>query len=230
MTELLGTPVGAVTLTVAAYLAAVRLQQRAGGSALLNPVLLAIAAVAGVLALADVDYADYFRGAQPVHLLLGPATVALAVPLHRQAAALRREAAPVLVAVVVGSLTAALTAVVVAEALGASRATVLSLAPKSATTPVSIAVAEEIGGLPPLTAALTILTGILGAVAGPWLLRRVGLRDERATGLALGTASHGIGTARAVQLGGRVTAYAGLGLALGAIVTAVLVPVIVRVL
>lgn len=230
MTGLLATPAGAVALTLAAYRLALLLQRRAGGTALLHPVLVAIALVGTVLAVAGVDYRDYFAGAQPLHLLLGPATVALAVPLHRQAATLRREALPVLAAVLTGAVVAATTGIVTARLLGGSGDVVRSLAPKSATTPVSLAVSAQVGGVPALTAVLTILTGVLGAVVGPALLHRLRLRDPRATGLALGTASHGIGTARAVELGEVQTAYSGLGLALGALATALVVPLLVRLL
>ena len=219
-------PLYGVTVTLVAYQAAGWLHRRTGRHALLNPVLVSIALVSAVLALTGTDYDTYFSGAQPVHLLLGPATVALAVPLSRHLPALRRQAGPLLGAIVIGSLTATLSAVLIAEALGATDATVLSLAPKSATTPVSIGVAAQIGGQPSLTAVFTILTGIVGAICAAAVLDRARVRDPRARGLAIGVASHGIGTARALQDDPVTGAYAGLGLATNALATAVLVPVL----
>jgi putative effector of murein hydrolase len=216
--------------TVAAYSLAVAVSDRLGRPALLNPVLVAIALVAAVLALTGTEYDDYFAAAQPLHVLLGPATVALAVPLHRQRARIRAALLPLaagLVAGVVGSVGAAL---LVPRLLGAPDVVVLSLGPKSATTPVAIGLAEQVGGLPSLAAALAILTGIGGAVAGPRLLDLCRVRDPAARGFAMGVASHGIGTARALQDGEQQGAFAGLGLGLGALATVVVLPLLVLLL
>jgi putative effector of murein hydrolase len=133
-----------------------------------------------------------------------------------------------MVALVIGSVTAALSAMVIAAHLGAGRQIVLSLAPKSVTAPIAMGIAEQIGGLPSLTAALVILTGITGAVFGTLILDRLGVKDPRARGLALGTASHGIGTARALQESETAGAFSGLAMGLNGVVTALLVPVLVR--
>jgi predicted murein hydrolase (TIGR00659 family) len=219
-----------LTLTVVAYAAADALQRRLGRHAAANPVLVSVAILLAVLAASGTPYPAYFEGAQFVHFLLGPATVALAVPLHRELGRVRARALPLGVALVAGSSVAALSAVGVAAAMGASRDTLMSLAPKSATTPVAMGIAEKLGGLPSLTAALVILTGILGAVIGPAVLRLARVRDEAATGFAMGVASHGIGTARAFQLGERAGAFSGLGMGLNALVTALLLPALARLL
>ena len=212
-----------LALTVVAYAAADALARRAR-HAVVNPVLLAVGILLAVLLATGTPYEDFFEGAQFVHFLLGPATVALAVPLQRELRRARALAVPLTVALVAGSTAAAVTAVSVARLLGASRATLVSLAPKSTTTPVAMGIAEKLGGLPSLTAALVILTGILGAMIGPWLLRLVRVRDPAARGFALGVASHGIGTARAFQLGEREGAFSGLAMGLNALLTALLVP------
>lgn len=219
-----------LTLTIVVYVGADWLHRRLGRHALANPVLVAVLVLLAVLVASDTPYAAYFDGAQFVHFLLGPATVALAVPLHRELRQGRARAVPLTVALVAGSTTAVVTAVGTALLLGASRATVLSLAPKSATTPVAMGIAEKIGGLPSLTAALVILTGILGAVGGSAVLRLARVRDPVATGLAFGVASHGIGTARAFQIDERAGAFSGLGMGLNALVTALLLPLLVRLL
>jgi putative effector of murein hydrolase len=152
--------------------------------------------------------------------------VALAVPLLSQWKRVRRSVLPMAAALVAGTLTAVVSAVGIAMILGASRESVLSLAPKSVTTPIAMGIAELTGGLPSLTAVLVILTGILGAVAGTGVLRLVGVVDPKATGFAMGLASHGIGTARALELGEIQGAFAGLAMGLNGLLTAVLLPLI----
>ena len=217
-----------LTATLAAYQGGLWVYRRSGGRPLLNPVLLAIVLLAALLLVTGSDYRDYFSGAQFVHFLLGPATVALAVPLYRQFHRVRRAALPLGVAIVVGSLTAALSAMGVAWLLGASRETLLSLAPKSVTTPVAMGIAEQIGGLPSLTAVLVILTGILGAAMGGLILRLVRVGDPRAQGLGLGLAAHGIGTAQAFQMGEVAGAFSSLAMGLNALATALMLPLLLH--
>ena len=161
-----------------------------------------------------------------MHFLLGPATVSLAVPLYRQLERVRRSAAALAASILVGSLTAAGTAVGIGWAMGASRDTLIALAPKSVTAPVAMGIAEALGGLPSLTAALVILTGVLGAMLGPLVLDLVGVRDWAARGVAMGTASHGIGTARAISVREVAGAFAGLAMGLNALATALLLPLL----
>ncbi len=219
-----------LALTVVAYVTADALHRRLGRRAVANPVLVAVAILLAILLASGTPYDAYFEGAQFVHFLLGPATVALAVPLHRELGRVRARALPLGIALVAGSAVAVVSAIGVAGVMGASRATLMSLAPKSTTAPVAMGIAEKLGGLPSLTAALVILTGIIGAIVGPGLLRLAGVRDEAATGFAIGVASHGIGTARAFQLGERAGAFSGLGMGLNALVTALLLPALVKLL
>jgi len=197
---------------------------------LLNPVLLSIIAIVAILVSTGTSYQTYFEGAQFVHFLLGPATVALAIPLYRQFEKVRRSALALVVSIVAGSVTAAVSAVGIAWLLGGSREALASLAPKSVTTPVAMGIAEQLGGLPSLTAALVIITGILGAIAGPWVLDLLRVRGMAARGLAMGTASHGIGTARALQVSEVAGAFSGLAMGLNALATALLLPVLWRLL
>lgn len=217
-----------LTATLAAYLAADAVQRRLGRHPLANPVLIAVVVLVAMLRVTGTPYATYFDGAQFVHFMLGPATVALAVPLAAKAREVRRLLVPMVAAVVAGSLTATIVAVGVAWVLGAGPTTLLSLAPKSVTTPIAMAVAEQIGGLPGLTAVLVILTGIIGAVLVTPLMNALGLRDYAARGFAAGVASHGIGTARAFQVNELAGTFAGLGLALNGLVTSVLAPLVVH--
>lgn len=217
-----------LTLTVGAFVAADWLYRRSGRHPLLNPLGTSVALLATVLAVSRTPYARYFEGAQFVHFLLGPAIVALAVPLHRELHRERGLAVPLTGGLLAGAVTSIVTAVVAARLLGASRETVLSLAPKSVTAPVAMGIAEKLGGLPSLTAALVILTGLFGSVVGTALLGRLGVKDAPSAGLALGVASHGLGTARAFELGPSAGAFAGLGMGLNALATSVLVPLLAR--
>ncbi len=223
---LAASPLLGLTMTLLAYQGATWLHRRSGGHPLANPVLLAVAVLVALLALTGTSYQTYFDGAQFVHFLLGPATVALAIPLYAQFDRLRRMALPLLGALLVGSLTAALSAVAIGGLLGASEATQLSLAPKSVTTPIAMGIAERIGGLPSLTAILVIATGILGAMGASFIYRALKIEDDAVRGFALGIASHGIGTARAFQESEQAGAFAALAMGLNGLMTALLLPVV----
>jgi predicted murein hydrolase (TIGR00659 family) len=219
-------PLTALTATLVAYQLGVVLQKRCGGSPLANPVLFAVVVLAGALELTGTAYSRYFAGAQFINFLLGPAVVALAVPLHRQLPLIRDAKWPIALCIGAGGLVAIFTAAYSAHLFGASDQIARSLAPKSTTAPVALGLSKDLGGIPALTAALTIMTGIVGAIFGQGLARRPGVRDDRALGLAFGVASHGIGTARALQLSETAGAFASLGFALNATVTAVALPLL----
>jgi len=222
------TPLVGLTVTLAAYLVGDWVYRRARLFPLANPVLIAVLLLAALLWATGTDYRVYFEGAQFVHFLLGPATVALAVPLYRNFQAVRRSALAIVAAVTIGSVTAAATAVGVAWALGATRETLVSLAPKSVTTPVAMGIAERLGGLPSLTAVAVILTGIIGAMTATWTLNALRIRDWRARGVATGVAAHGIGTARAFAVNDVAGAFASLAMGLNALATAILLPILWR--
>jgi putative effector of murein hydrolase len=174
--------------------------------------------------LTGTPYETYFGGAQFVHFLLGPATVALAVPLHAQLGKLTHAFWPVCGALLAGAATALVSAVGIAWALGASDITLLSIAPKSVTTPIAMGIVERLGGLPSLTAVLVVSTGIIGAVGAKYVLDALRITDHSVRGFALGTAAHGIGTARAFQESDEAGAFSGLAMGLCGLVTAVLFP------
>ena len=215
-----------LTMTLVAFQAGSWVYERAGRHPLLNPVLIAVVVVVAMLLATGTSYTDYFAGAQFVHFLLGPATVALAIPLYRQFERVRKSGLAIAASILTGSLTAIGSALGVGWLLGASRDTLISLAPKSVTAPVAMGISEQLGGLPSLTAVLVILTGIVGAMLGPLVLNLIGVRDWAARGLAMGTASHGIGTARALQVSELAGAFSGLAMGLNALATAILLPVV----
>lgn len=223
----------AVVLSLAATLAvyaAARAFQRRIGSVLLHPVLVSIVVLIAALRMLGIEYAEYDRGGRVLTFLLGPAVVALGLPLFRQMEEIGRKRKAVLVTLLLGSVSGALAATVTAAALGASDQVVRSLIPRSVTTPIAIGIAGRVGGLPALSAAVSILTGVLGAVIGPPLMRALGVRSRTAFGLALGAAAHGVGTARAAEEGDTEAASAGLAIGVMGALTAALAPVAVWIL
>ena len=197
---------------------------------LLHPVLVSIAILIVLLKVTGVGYDTYRDGTAIVGFLLGVSVVALALPLYRQIDVLRRNLPGVATGIVFGGLVGVVTAVVPFMLLGGDWASAVSAAPSSITTPIAVIVSEMSGGIPPLTAAIVVLTGVLGAVIGPVVLRLVGVTDPVAFGLAMGTAAHGIGTARALQEGELLGASAGVGLCLNGLFTAAVLPGVLRVL
>jgi predicted murein hydrolase (TIGR00659 family) len=222
------TPLFWLTVTLGAWLAADGLSRAAGRNPLVNPVMIAVALVAALLFATGTDYQTYFNGAQFVHFLLGPATVALGVPLYRNLGLVRRDLLPMAASLLVGAVVAILSAVGIAAAMGVPHTILVSLAPKSVTAGIAMAVSESLGGIPSLTAALVIITGIIGAIMVTPLMNALGIRDYAARGFAVGLASHGIGTARAFAVSSVAGTFAGIAMGLNAVVTALLVPVLLR--
>ena len=219
-------PLLSLTATLIAYQAGYWIYSKGRLNPLLNPVVIAVAILVALLLAGGVDYGTYFDGAQFVHFLLGPATVALAVPLYNQYRQVRRSMGPLLASILAGSLTASISAVGFAWAFGAAETTLISLAPKSVTTPIAMGISENLGGLPSLTAVLVILTGVLGAMLGPPILNLMRIRDWQARGVVIGVAAHGIGTARAMQVNEVAGAFSGLAMGLNALATAILLPLL----
>jgi predicted murein hydrolase (TIGR00659 family) len=223
---LASSPLFWLALTLGAYLVGDALAARSGRHPLVNPVLIAILVVGSVLVATGTDYRTYFEGAQFVHVLLGPATVALAVPIARHRAEIRRNLVPLLVALVIGAAVGVVSAVGFAALLGASPLLLASIAPKSVTAAIAMGVSQETGGQPALTAVLVIATGVLGAVTVTPLMNALRISDYRARGLAVGVAAHGIGTARAFAVNAVAGTFASLGMALNGLATALLVPLV----
>lgn len=222
-------PLAGLTMTLVAYSIAHRLYIYTNSNPLLNPVATAVAMLIVFLLVTDTSYEAYFEGGQYVHFLLGPATVALAVPLYQQLPKLRTLWLPVSVTVLVGVAVGALSSIGIARLLGATLHTQLSLAPKSVTAPVAMGISEQIGGLPSLTAVLVVATGILGAVIGTRLFGLMRIEDDSVKGIAMGITAHGIGTARAFQVGREMGAFSGLAMALSAFAAAAVLPWLLRV-
>ncbi|MCB1378264.1 MAG: LrgB family protein [Alphaproteobacteria bacterium] len=220
------TPLLWLTLTVLVYVIADRIAQASGRHPLVNPVLISVVFIVAVLWSTDTPYRTYFEGAQFVHFLLGPAIVAIAVPLYRNLSRVRANLIAMLAALVAGAVTAAVSALAIAAAFGVPPEVLVSLAPKSVTAGVAMGIAESLGGIPSLTAVLVILTGLIGAVVVTPLMNALGMTDYAARGFAAGLAAHGIGTARAFVVDEVAGTFAGIAMGLNAVLTALIVPII----
>ena len=212
-----------LTLTVGLYCLGCAVYRRLRVP-LLHPVLLTFVAVIVFLSAAGIDYPRYKQATSALDFALGMSVVALGYLLYEQVEQLRGSLLPVGVATLAGCVTGVLSVVYIARALGADRTILNSIAPKSVTVPIAVAISEPLGGVVSVTSVVVFLVGIFGSIVGPRLLRRCGIRNPLARGLALGSAAHGIGTARAIELGAVEGALSGLAMALMGIVTALLVP------
>jgi predicted murein hydrolase (TIGR00659 family) len=219
-----------LTVTLLVYALADEVSLKTHRHPLANPVLHSMWIIGGFLLLTGTSYTTYFAGAQFVHFLLGPATVALAVPLYENRKVVLSAILPMLVALAAGSVTAVASVVLLAEGVGLPRAVILSMAPKSVTAGVAMGISETLHADPSLTAVAVILTGIMGAIAVTPLMNRMRIVDCRARGFAVGIAAHGIGTARAFQVDEVAGVFAGIAMSLNALVTSLLVPLAVTLL
>jgi predicted murein hydrolase (TIGR00659 family) len=220
-------PIFGITLTLLAYGMGLVIQKRLK-SHMANPILIACIIIIGLLLIGKIPYESYNEGGKYISFLLGPATVALAVPLYRNFKLVRQNKLAILLGIISGSITGVLSASLIAAAFGASRRIAVSLSPKSVTSPIAMGISKMLGGYPSLTAAVVIITGILGAIAGPEFLKLLGIKDRIAKGTALGTASHGIGTTRAIQEGEEEGAMSGLAIGAAGIVTSIAAPILIK--
>ena len=224
LSHLMTQPLLPLVLTLGVFAAAVLVSGCSKGHPLANPVLISVSTIILLLSMSQTPYEQYFGGAQFIHFLLGPATVSLAVPLFRHLHKVSAYALPILLGIGVGSASGAVSVVLITWALGAQEQLAASLVTKSVTAPVSMAIAPQIGGVASLAAIFSVLTGMVGAAVGPALLNRLGVEDQMHRGLAMGTASHGQGTARILQESDEAGAFSALAMGLTALGMALLLP------
>ncbi|MDZ5458718.1 LrgB family protein [Azohydromonas lata] len=222
------TPLFGLTATLVTYVLAQALYVRVSHAPWANPVLWSVLMLGALLLATRTPYPTYFAGAQFVHALLGPAVVALGWPLWQRREALRRRGVALVVAALMGGAAAAGSAVLIGWALGLPADVLRSLAPKSVTAPVAMGIAERLNGIPALAALFAVLTGMVGALSAKYLFDALGVRDWAVRGFALGTAAHGIGAARALQVHPDAGAYAGMALGLQVLLAALLMPLVAR--
>lgn len=214
-----------IALTFIVFLAS-KLLQRRTGVALLNPILVSIIILIVILSCAGVDYETYAAGGEYIDFWLKPAVVALGVPLYRQLESIKKQMLPLLLAELAGCVVGIVSVVAVAELLGATKEVVMSLAPKAVTTPIAMEISAAVGGIPSLTAAVVVCTGIFGGMAGFRMVKMSRIKSPIAGGLSIGTASHAVGTASAMERGERYGAFSSLGLTINGLLTALLAPII----
>ncbi len=229
MNEILESQIFLLTLTVGVYLGAVWLRRRTGW-ALLHPILVSMAVLIAFVRLTGIEYDHYLRQTQPIDFLLGLSVVALGYVLHDQIHNIRGNVISIVVSILVGSAVGIVSVVLIARWMGAEPAVVASLEPKSVTTAIALSLSEASGGIPALTSVVVIAVGVFGGIVGPWVLRKVGVESRIARGLAMGAAAHAMGTARAMELGAVEGAISGLAIGLMGVATAVLVPLLEKVL
>ncbi|SFG63333.1 LrgB family protein [Neptunomonas qingdaonensis] len=214
-------------VTLAVFMFATALNKRSGGTPLLHPVLVAMAIIITFLLLTKTSYETYFEGAQFIHFLLGPATVALAVPLFDHFERIKTMWLVLLVACVTGAVSAIVSVLLVGLLFDLPTGVLLSLAPKSVTSPIAIGIVEKIGGFPSLAAGLVLITGAMGCLLSPLIFKLLGVKDDAVKGFSLGLSAHGFGTAYAFEVSAVAGAFAGLAMGMTGLLTAFLLPVVI---
>lgn len=227
--EIMSNPIILLAITFGIYYVARQIQKRTGW-VVLNPILITIVALIALLQLTGISYETYEQGGQYIDFWLKPAIVALGVPLYQNLGQIRRQLLPILMSQLVGCLVGLVSVTLIASALGASHEVIVSLAPKSVTTPIAMEVCKTSGGIPSLTAAIVVIVGLFGAVFGFKILEVWHVRNPFSQGISMGTAAHAVGTSRAMEKGEIYGAYSSLGLILNGVLTALLTPFVLKLL
>lgn len=225
MEQLLQSEIFILTLVIGVYLAAMWLFRKTKLN-ILHPLLVSIPVLALITHVLGISYESFEKGSRIISFMLGPTVVVLGYLLYEQLAELKANAVSIITSVFVGCLTGILSVIFIARYFGADQALIASLEPKSVTTPIAMSIAERAGGVPSIAAIVVIVVGIFGGIVGPFILERLGIKSRIARGLALGSAAHGLGTAKAMELGAVEGAISGLAIGVMGIMTAILVPVI----
>ena len=227
--EIKSNPIILLAITFGIYYVARQIQKRTGW-VVLNPILITIVALIALLQLTGISYETYEQGGQYIDFWLKPAIVALGVPLYQNLGQIRRQLLPILMSQLVGCLVGLVSVTMIASALGASHEVIVSLAPKSVTTPIAMEVCKTSGGIPSLTAAIVVIVGLFGAIFGFKILEVWHVHNPFSQGISMGTAAHAVGTSRAMEKGEIYGAYSSLGLILNGVLTALLTPFVLKLL
>ena len=227
--EIMSNPIILLAITFGIYYAARQIQKWTGWI-VLNPILITIASLIALLQLTGISYETYEQGGQYIDFWLKPAIVALGVPLYQNLGQIRRQLLPILMSQLVGCLVGLVSVTLIASAMGASHEVIVSLAPKSVTTPIAMEVCKTSGGIPSLTAAIVVIVGLFGAVFGFKILEVWHVHNPFSQGISMGTAAHAVGTSRAMEKGETYGAYSSLGLILNGVLTALLTPFVLKLL
>ena len=229
MQELINSQIFLLTLTVGVYLGAIQLRRKIN-CALLHPVFVSILVLIGFIRLTGIEYEHYMQQTQIIDFMLGLSVVALGYILHDQIYNIRGNVISIVMAILVGSAVGIVSVALIARWMGAEPAVVASLEPKSVTTAIALSVSANSGGIPALTSVVVIVVGVFGGIVGPWVLKKIGVESRIAKGLAMGAAAHALGTARAMELGAVEGAISGLAIGLMGLATAILVPILEKIM
>lgn len=223
MNEYLNTPVFGLFISIIAFQIGIYINKKTK-IPLLNPLIVSMVLIIGLLLYFDIDYETYNQGGSIINFFLGPATVVLAVPLYKQIDSLKTSGISILVGIIAGCVTSIISIFYMNKLFGLTDPVATSLIPKSVTASISMEISKQIGGIPALTVAVTILTGITGGVIGPYLCKLFRITDEIAIGISLGTSSHAIGTAKAMEIGEVQGAMGSLAIGIAGLMTVFLAP------
>ncbi|MBR3608799.1 MAG: LrgB family protein [Bacteroidales bacterium] len=218
-----------LALTFAVYYVATIIRKKTG-IIVLNPILITIAVMICYLKFADISYTTYNEGGKYIEFWLKPAIVALGVPLYKHLDSIKQHFIPIFLSQLAGCVVGIVSVVAIADLMGATNEVIISLAPKSVTTPIAIEISSALGGIESLTAAVVVCVGILGAVIGYRTMSIIKLRDDISKGLAMGTASHAVGTAASMEVSPIHGVYATLGLIINGVLTSLFAPIILRIM
>lgn len=212
-----------LVLVVGIYLLSIKLHLKIRFP-LLNPVLITILVLIGLLVILDVPYATFKKSSQMINFLLGPSVVALGYILHKQIHYLKGNVVSVLTSITVGAVVGIASILLIGKLFGADQTLIASLTPKSVTTPIAMALSESNGGIPALTAVVVVVAGVMGSIIAPPIMNWLGIKSPIAKGIALGASSHGVGTATAIQMGAIEGALSGLAIGIMGTITSLLLP------
>lgn len=228
MIELIKTPIFFLIISFFAFEAGCLIYKRTKCS-LFNPLLISIIIVILFLKLFGIQYSDYNNGTQLISFFLGPATVVLAVPLYKNIIYFKKHYVPILIGIISGTLLGITSIIILSNFFGLKNNIKISLVPKSVTAPIGMEISRSLGGIPSITVAAIIITGIIGSVIGPVLLKRFGIKDSVAVGIAIGTSSHAVGTTKAMELGELEGAMSSLAIGVAGIITVIAAPILVHI-
>lgn len=196
---------------------------------LFHPLLISITLIILTLSIFDINLSSYEKGGNIISLFLGPVTVTLAIPLYRQTELLKKHKMPILIGVFTGVITSFISVVVLAKIFNYDTKMIYSLIPKSITTPIGIEISETIGGIRSITVMSIVITGIIGAIIAPFVCKIFKIEHKVARGIAIGTSSHAVGTAKAMEIGETEGAMSGLAMGLAGLVTALIMPLLIMI-
>ena len=221
------TPLTWLILTLLAYKIGIIIYEKSNKHTLLQPIIIAYLIIMSIILISGTTYEEYFKGVEIIHFFLGPATVALALPLYNNLKYIKELFFPILITLIIAGTFSIVIAVFLLWSMGAELVTMLSMTTKSITAPIAIITSEQIGAIPSLAVGFVIITGIIGALLGGIVFKIIKIKHDTSKGFALGLISHGIGTARAIEISQKAAAFGALAMGLSGILTSILLPIII---